>query len=253
MRSLRRSLPALVGLLFAGVVVVGGASPAFALPFTSAQATALVSGTPLIQANCPNTLVGANPPQGTSTNGPVTVVGGASCGFSGASTAGTYVIAGGAPVPNTPVPFQFQSSCDLVGASNSSITVPGGTSVNGVVVATTTTVTAPNALIVFPGGATGTANLTSGSITTSITQTALTLGTGQVIGRAVCGANPYPLAVDGPSVGAATPDIALSPVSGTGGSSSNRMLYVGGAVALLIVAQVGVGRIWRRRRDVTGS
>jgi hypothetical protein len=258
MRSLRRSLPAVVGLLFAGVVVVSGATPALAIPFTSSQGTALVGGTPLIQANCPTTATMPDAGPGTSTNGVVTVTGaGAQCGGGSARAFGVYAIAGGAPVANTPPPgtstLRFDASCTFVGATNSFIDVPAGTSVNGTVVGAQTVVTAPGAAIIFPGGATGTANVVTGTPETSLTVTALTLGTGQVIGRAVCGGTPYPLAVGAPATGAATPDIALTPVSGGGGSSSNRMLYVGGAVALLIVAQVGVGRIWRRRRDVTGS
>jgi len=122
------------------------------------------------------------------------------------------------------------------------------------VVAAQTEVTT-NVTVTYPGGTTAILNSVA-TTATSVTRTAIRItsgpGAGTVIGRAVCGTPfPYPLAVDVPSAGTAA-DVALTPVSADGGSSASRTLLVGGAVGLLLLAQVAVGRnVWRRRRNAT--
>ena len=92
MRSFRKSLPAFAGLLFTGALVVG-VTPAFAAaPYPDGgQATALVSGAPLVQATCTTTPVSSS---GVSTLGTVTVTGpaGAQCASSASAANGEYAI-----------------------------------------------------------------------------------------------------------------------------------------------------------------
>jgi hypothetical protein len=258
MKSLRRSLPALAGLLFAGVVVVSGASPALAAPPypVGAQATALVGGIPLVQSTCP-TAAAQPPATGNSTLGPVFVTGGgARCTGSSASADGQYAITGATAAP--PTTLRFSSQCvSSTGQTGGLVDVPAGTNISGVgVVASPTIVTTLNTAVTYPNGTTAILNQVT-TTTTSVTRNAIVItggtGAGTVVGRVVCGTPiPYPLAVDAPGAGAPAPDLALTASDGNGGSS--RMLYVGGAVALLILAQVAVGRsVWRRRRGVTGA
>jgi hypothetical protein len=260
MSAFRRSIPALFGLLFTGVLVAGSAAPAVAAPPYPAgsQATALVGGTPLIQASCP-TAAPTFPAGGNSTLGPVSVYNaGARCAGTSAASDGLYTIAGA--TPPGPGTLRFQSDC--VNSSNDTgvaVDVPAGTRINGgAPVATQTTVTTLNTPVVYPNGTT--AILNEVTITpTSITRVAVHItggvGAGTRIGRVICG-QPfvYPLAVDGPS-GATAPAVAVgSSTSGGGSSHSGLLLVAGGALAALILAQVVIARNVRRRRgDVAGN
>ncbi len=261
MSSIRRSFPALLGLLFTGVLVAGTASPAVAAPPYPAgsQATALVGGTPLIQANCP-TAAPTVPAGGNSTLGPVSVYNaGARCAGTSAASDGLYTIAGA--TPPGPGTLRFQSDC--VNSSNDTgvgVDVPAGTRINGgAPVATQTTVTTLNTPVVYPNGTTAILNeitITPTSITRIAVHITGGVGTGTQIGRVVCGQPfPYPLAVDGPSASAAAPAVAVgTSTSGGGSSHTGLLLLAGGALGVLILAQVAIGRNVRRRRgDVAGS
>lgn len=260
MTSLRRSLPALVGLMFAGVVAVVGAGPASAQPYpVGSQATALLPGTPLIQVNCP-VVMPAQVVTSDATNGVVTVTDATvQCSGNAAQTNGTYSVGGFAPTPPTGT-SGFSAQCvNNTSFTNGLVFVPAGTTnvATGAALDPRIPVT-ETTTVRFPNGSVAVLNEVV-TTPTSVTRTAIRIisgpGAGTIVGQVVCGAAAaYPLAVDSPSA-AAPADVALTAVSGDeGGSSDNRMLLVGGAIALLILAQVAVGRsVVRRRRDVTGS
>ncbi|MDQ6948102.1 MAG: hypothetical protein M3256_17995 [Actinomycetota bacterium] len=260
---LRRTLLTLAGLMLAGLTLAGiavaglvppaGAAPPFP---NGAQASALVSGTPLVEARCPS---GPTVSGGTSTRGPVTVgmPAGARCTSTSAAADGLYSIAGATPVPPR---LRFQSDCVNSGANNGFADVPAGTNVAGVgVVSTTTPVTTPNTAVTYPDGTTAIVNeviTTPTSVQRSAVHITSGAASGTIIGRVICGAaNVYPLAADTAGATNAAPALAANSVSNGGGSSNTRLLLLaGGVLALLVLAQVTVGRtMWRRRRGLTGS
>ena len=237
MRSLRRTIPALAAVIMAGVVALSGMSPAAAAPPypTGSQATALVGGTPLVQASCP-TLVPAVSPNTTSTSGAVSVSSaGAQCSGNAAQTGGSFTVTGG-------LTGSFGAQCANSGGTNGSVTV------NGTQYTTTQTVT-------FPNGSTAILNEVI-TTDTSVTRNAIRIisgpGAGTIIGQVICGVPPYSLAV-GASAGAASADIAPIASSNDGGFSS-RTLIIGAAVAMLLAMQVVAGRsLVRRRRGHTAG
>lgn len=261
MRSIRRSFPVVAGLLFAGVMVVSGIAPALAAPPypVGARATALVGGTPLIQSTCPT--AAAQPPAGgTSTAGPISVGGpaGARCTGSSASADGVYAIAG--VTPPLPTTLRFSAQCESNGGNTfGGVDVPAGTIVNGVAVTTQTTVSAPNTPVTYSNGSTAILNRVT-TTNTSVTREAIVFtggpGSGTIVGQVVCGQPlPYPLSVDTPAVGDAAPAVALpAPGLAKSDSSQSRLLLIGGAVGLLVLAQLAVGRnMMKRRRGLTES
>jgi hypothetical protein len=249
MNSLRKTMPAIAGLVLAAAMVVGGASSALAAPPypNGGQGTALVSGTPLIQASCTTAPAQST---GSSVLGTVRVANAsASCTPQATAVGGSYSLDGTTPT------LQFAAQCvNTADVTGGAVIVPAGTNVPGVGVVTQPTTVTQNVTVTYPNGSVAVLNQVT-TTTTSITRTAIRVtsgpGAGAVIGRAVCGTPfPYPLAVD--AEGSSAPaDLALPPIS-DGGSSSNRMLYIGGALALLVIAQLAVGRtVLRRRRGLT--
>jgi hypothetical protein len=256
MSSFRKSLPALIGLLVVGVAVVGSAAPALAAPPypNGAQATALVSGTPLVQATCTTapTRTGGN-----STLGPVSVgyPAGARCDVTSAAADGLYAIAGATPpLPNT---LRFSADCvNSTGVTGGGVDVPAGTRINGgAPVTAQTTITTLNTPVVYPNGTTAIVNEVT-TTPTSVTRIAVHItggvGAGTSIGRVICGQPfPYPLAVDSPGASAATPSLATH--SSSASSHSSLLLVAGGVLLLLVGAQVVLGRNMLRRRRSLGT
>jgi hypothetical protein len=255
MRSLRKSLPAAAGLVLAAALVVANASPALAAPPYPAggQGTALVGGTPLVQATCTTAPAQAS---GNSQIGLIRVgtPAGAQCTPNAVSTNGQYSIDG--TVPTT---MRFSAQCvNSTGATNGLVDVPAGTNIAGVgVVTQQTTVTTLNTMVTYPGGSTAILNQVT-TTPTSVTRAAITFtsgaATGVIVGRCTSGTPlPYPLSVDTAAAAPAPADLAALPLSGdSGGSSSNRVIYIGAALALLVLAQLTVGRtVLRRRRGAT--
>jgi hypothetical protein len=255
MRPMRKPRRALLGVLFVGVVVAAGASPAWAAPPypTGNTATALVGGTPLIRAVC--TVVGPQLASGSSTRGIVTVTGaGAQCTGNSASTNGQYAISG-----VTTGTLRFNAQCiNSTGTTNGSVDVPAGTNIAGFGVTPTQRTVTNSTTVTYPGGTTAILNQVV-TTPTSVTRTAIQItsgpAAGTVIGRVTCGTPVYPLAVDAPGAGEEAPEVALASASPDreSGSSDNRVLLVGGAIALLVLTQVAVGRsmLRRRRGDAT--
>jgi hypothetical protein len=230
-----RVLAALAGVLFVGVTAVGAASPALAQVAGTAQATALVGGTPLIRVTCPpGTTLG--PAGGTSTLGTATVFGpaGAFCtsptgGLPTAKSAGEAVVGG--------TTFSaFEADC-------SGLITGGGVSVGGSTFTATTTITLAN-------GSTAVLNEVIPNGTTSVTRNAIHVTSGPsagiIVGQVVCGSgNAYPLAVDVAGPAAAAP--ALAPEPSPVGSSGSTVPWLIGGLAALVAAQLLAGAALRRR------
>jgi len=259
MGSFRRSVSALAGALFTAIVIAGAAPASAAPPFPNAtQATALVSGTPLVEARCPS---GPTVSGGTSTRGIVSVgtSAGARCSTTAAAADGEYAITGATP----PLPNTLRFSADCVTSSettNGGVDVPANTFVTGVgVVATKTLVQTPNTVVTYPGGPTAILNeiiITGSSVQRNAIRITSGSASGTVVGRVICGtATVYPLAAETASASGPAPALASISTTGGSGSSNTRLLVLaGGAFALLVLAQVTIGRsMWRRRRAVTGE
>lgn len=261
MGSFRKSVPALAGLLFGGILILGGAAPAGAAPPfpVGAQATALVGGGPLIQASCPT--AAGDVDGGSSTAGSVSVgsPAGGLCTGSAATANGEYAIATvTAPLPNS---LRFSAICESTGGSTSGgVDVPAGTNVTGIgVVAVQTLVTGAGTAVTYPGGTTAILNQVT-TTPSSVTRSAIVItggvGAGTVVGRVICGPPfVYPLAVDVASGGGATtPALAVtSPLSTGTDPSRSPLLLAAGAFALLVLAQVAIGRNMLRRRRLGDS
>ena len=247
--TIRRRVPTLVGVVIGALALLLPASPASAqVGGPGAQATPVVGVSPT--ANCP-TNVAAQQVAGTWTTGVFSVgfpAGGACTSFS-ASAQGSYTVGGSAALP-------FSAACQTAGLQNGgAVDVPAGTIVNfGLPGAFTTvavqTITTANTVVKFPNGTVATLNVVSTTPTT-VTRTAI-VSAGTSIGRVICGAaNIYPLAVDS---AAGAPSPLPSPVSSSsdsGGPGTN-LLLIGGAIALLLLAQVAIGRtMWRRKPGTT--
>jgi hypothetical protein len=195
-------------------------------------------------AACP-TNVGFNQVAGGGGSGPFVVFGaGGSCSSYSANTQGTFTVNGAGP-------GTFSSSCQTSGLeSGSSVTVPPGTMVNGTTVSQPTVVDTFNTPVVFPNGVAATLNVRTVSGQT-VTQTAIVSG-GTLIGRVICGAaNVYPLAVD--TAAPAVPPVLPAASSGGNGGMATGTLLALGAFALVVAAQLAIGRGLRRRKgDATG-
>lgn len=252
--SSRLRLAALAAALLAGIGLLGTGAPAQAqAPFPAgAQATALVGGAPLIQASCPAGSIG-DVDGGNSSTGTATVgsPAGARCDDTAAAADGLYTLAG----VTSATPLRFSADCvNSTGQTGGGVDVPAGTTVAGLgVVTETTTITTPNTAVTYPGGTTAILNQVVAA-PTSVTRNAIVVtggpAAGTVIGRVVCGAFVYPLAVDVSSGSAAAPALAAQS-SGDSGTDTATLL-AGAAIALAIVAQVAVGRrMWLRRKGET--
>jgi len=239
-----RRIPAVVGIVVGALALLLPASPASAQTGgPGAQATPVVgiSGT----ANCP-TNVGANQVTYAGPAGPFTILQSVgSCTSYSANSQGNFTVGGSGP-------GSFSSSCQTSGLqSDSAVTVPAGTVVNGVLVTQPTVVDAPNTPVIFPGGIAATLNVRTVSGST-VTQTAIVSG-GTQIGRVICGAaNVYPLPVE--TAGGASPAPALPLTSsGDDGGVSTTLVLLAGALALAVAAQLTIGRkMWRRQGDAAG-
>ena len=247
-----RRIGALAGVLFAAMATLV-ITPASAQAGIGAQATPLVgvSGT----ANCPPGTAADQVVLLSGTSGDFTVgfPAGGSCqdgGAPSANTQGQYTFDGSAPLP-------FSSSCQAAGLQHGGgVFVPEGTIVNPgpgqtVVGPGGTTITAANTPVILPGGPAATLNVVELTGTT-VTRTAI-VSNGTQIGQVVCGQlTAYPLAVD--TAAAAAPDVVPQPLSsGDSGGPANGLLLLGGALALLVLAQVAFGRkLWGRNGDATG-
>lgn len=238
-----RRFAGLAGVLLAAIALLVPASPASAQVPPGAQATPLVGSE--IVADCPPGSPG-DVAGGTATINGVTVYGpaGAQCTPLAATTSGEYSVVG---VPTTNA-LRFNAACantDGTVTTNGFVDVPPGTLVNGVPVATTTSVTTPNTPVVFPGGRTAIVNQVI-TTPTSVTRNAIVFTNGPTVGQVICGASAYPLAVNvgGPSADLSAPtELAVDEASGL----SALTLVAGGAVALAIAAQVTF--TVRRRRN----
>ncbi|MEA2687112.1 MAG: hypothetical protein QOE93_2307 [Actinomycetota bacterium] len=234
----RRRLIAVTAVLVGAIGLLTTASPASAAPPfpDGARATALVGGAPLVQVVCPPAAVAG----GTSTLGTVTVTSsGVQCTATAANNGGSATI-GGVTIS------QFASQCTTTsGATNGVVRVPAGTSINGGAPVAAETAVTTTATVTFPGGTTAVVNEVV-TTATSVTRRAIRItsgpASGTIIGEVVCGAAPYPLAVE---TAAADSGAGLTPVSSEGSSSLG--LLVGGAFALVVVAQLAIARRVRRR------
>ena len=241
--TFRRRIVGVTGVFVATIALLAPASPASAQVPPGAQATPLVGSG--IVADCPPGSIG-DVDGGTATINGVTVYGpaGARCAPLAATTSGEYSLAG---VPTT-TPLRFDAACANSGGTvttNGFVDVPPGTVVNGVPVATTTPVTAPNTPVVYPDGRTAILNQVIITPTT-VTRNAIVFSDGTIVGQVVCGPAAYPLAVNvgGPSADLSAPT-GLAADEGSGLSAMT--LVAGGAVALAIAAQVTFAV--RRRRN----
>jgi hypothetical protein len=247
-RSFRRT-GGVAAVVLAAVVLLT-APTAYAQPFPAgSQATPLVGSG--IVANCPPPTPGAVA-GGNATVGVVTVgsPAGGRCAQLAAAADGVYDIAG---EPPDTLNLRFSADCTNTGQTGGGVDVPAGTTVPGLgVVGTTTVVTAPNTPVIYPNGTTAILNQVT-TTPTSITRSAVVItsgpGAGTVIGRVICGAFVYPLAVDVGGSGA-TPAIAGELVAGDdGGSRTGLLLLAGGAALVLVIAQLAVARKLRWRGD----
>jgi len=252
MTSFRKLVPAFSGLLFAGIIIAGGSAPAWAAPPfpAGAGATALVGGAPPITVQCP-----VNPARsdGSSTAGIVSggSPAGARCTSTAAAADGQYAITGATP----PLPaLRFGADCTNNGDTGGGVDVPIGTSVNGGPATTVpTNVTTLNTPVKYPDNTTAILNQVI-TTNTSVTRNAVVItsgaASGTVIGRVVCGTPIYTLAVEAPTGAGATPNLApVSSSAGSAGSSRSGLLLLGGAaLALLVLAQLTLGRSMMRRR-----
>jgi hypothetical protein len=238
-RSFGGRVSALAGGMLVAVALVAFASPAVAQVPPGAQAAVFVGG-PV--ANCPPGSPGALVPAGGTING-VIVSGAGRCTPLSADAEGSYSVGGSSPLT-------FTSQCANVGGTvqhSGGVEVPGGTIVNGVSVGPNPTViTAENASAIFPGGRTATLNVVS-STPTSLTRTAIVFTGGPSVGQVICGAAAYPLAVSAGASGEAAAVVELPSSGGDGGGIGTALLGAG-ALALVVLAQVVVGRRVRGRR-----
>lgn len=250
-----RPLLALAGVLTVTLALLAGAVPAQAAPPypAGAQATALVGGTPLVQAICPAGSPGAVS-GGTSTKGGVTVgsPAGARCTAQSADAQGLYSIAGATPVPPS---LRFSAGCqNSTGQTGGAVDVPAGTFVTGIgVVTQTRPITTPNTLVTYPDGTTAILNEVT-TDQTSVVRNAIRItsgpNSGTIIGQVICGVR-YPLAVNTPSAGDEAALSAPSPVADD--ETDRNVLLIAAAVGLLLLVQLPLGLAIRRRRSSSGS
>jgi hypothetical protein len=199
------------------------------------------------------------PAGGTSTNGAVSVgsPAGARCTGNAASADGQYAITGATPpLPNT---LRFSAQCaNSTDVTGGGVDVPIGTRINGgAPVTAQTTVTTLNTPVVYPNGTTAILNqvvVTATSVTRSAVVITGGTGSGVVIGRVTCGTPViYPLAVDSPTGANAAPALAANSSSSSGSSHTGLLLLAGAGLALLVLAQVTLGRNMLRRRRSEGN
>lgn len=243
-RSSTARVGALAGVLSALVLVLV-AGPAGAQVPPGSQATPLVGSG--IVANCPPSTPAALAP-GTATINGVTVGFPAAgrCTPLAADAEGSYTVAG-----SFANPLGFTAECANAGGvvqTRSGVTVPTGTLVNGVAVAAPTTVTTPNAAVVFPGNRTAVLNQVI-TTPTAVTVNAIVFAGGPIVGQVICGAAVYPLPVDAGAESAAAPGlITPSSTSGDGGLPVGLVLVAGAAI-LVVLGQIVLGRTIRRRQE----
>lgn len=252
-RSSRRRIPALIGVLLAGMAVLAFPSPAGAQVPPGSQATPLVGSG--IVADCPPGSPG-DLAAGTATINGVTVGFPAAgrCVPLSADAEGSYTVAG-----SFTDPLPFTAECHNAGGTvqtRSGVTVPAGTVVNpGTAGQFTTTaptvIDTPNTRVRYPGGREATLNQVTTTATT-VTVNAIVFDGGPIVGQVICGASVYPLAVDVGDAAGATPAVAMPAPSSGGDGPATSLLLTAGLVALaVLVAQVVVARTWRRRGNAT--
>lgn len=248
--SLKRRIPAAVGIVVGALALVLPVSPAQAQVGPGAQATPIVGGP---SANCPPGSPGAVVAVPSQTINGVTVYGpaGGQCTPLAATTSGEYTVAG----VTSPNQLRFNAACANSGGNvttNGFVDVPPGTTVNGVLFPAGTTVTTLNTPVVFPNGRTAIVNQVIVTPTT-VTRNAIAFTGGPIVGRVICGAaDVYPLAVDTAEEAAAAPELPITPTGDSGGVSGT-VILLGAAFALAVIAQLTIGRkVGRRKGDATG-
>ncbi len=242
-----RRLWAPAGMLVAALAMVLAPTPASAQVPPGAQATPLVGSG--ILADCPPA-TSADLDAGTATVGGVTVgfPAGGRCTPLSADAEGQYTVAG-----SFDNPLGFTSECHNAGGtvqSNSGVTVPAGTIVNGVAVAAPTTVTAVNTPVTYPGGRTAILNQVI-TTPTSVTRNAIVFTGGPIVGQVVCGASAYPLTVDVSGAAEAVPALTEAVTGGDSGPGTALLVLGAAAIAAVALAQVTVARRMRRGGDAT--
>lgn len=234
-----KGMAALSGVVMAGIAILATISPALAQVPPGAHAAVYVGG-PV--ANCPPAVPAALTPAGATVNG-VTVSGAGRCTPLAADAEGSYSLAGFGPLT-------FTSQCANVGGvvqHGGGVEVPAGTSIaGGVPIAAPTVVTTENTPVVFPGGRAATLNVVT-STATSFTRDAIVFAGGPTVGRAVCGLTAYPLAVDSAGASEAAAALPELPSSGGDGGGVSTALLAAGALVLVVLGQLVLGRTLRGR------
>ncbi len=164
-----------------GVLALLPASPAQAelSPGTEVRPIA-----PVVAVICSPSGQGSNVSVIQTING-VTVYASAQCTALAARTAGEYSVAG----VTSPTQLRFEAACANsggTGVTNGFVDVPPGTIVDGVPVATTTSITGTNVAVIFPNGRTAIVNQVIASSTT-IRRNAIAFTGGPIVGQVVCG------------------------------------------------------------------
>ncbi|MFP5318581.1 MAG: hypothetical protein ACLGI2_09830 [Acidimicrobiia bacterium] len=226
----------------AGALVLVTQGPALALVPEDSSATPLVGSG--VVANCPAGS-GGDVAGGSPTIGDVSVgdPAGGRCAPHAAAADGVYEIQG----VSSDHGLRFTADCTSSGVTFGAVDVPAGTTVNGVVVTQTTTITEPNTPVTFADGTDAVVNQVV-ETPDSVTRNAIVFEDGTIVGQAVCGqAAAYPLAV-GAGGGAGGP--AGIPTAGTGSESSaaTAVMLGAGLVVAALAAQVVAARRLRARR-----
>lgn len=233
------------GALSAAVIVLSLASPAMALPPPGGtQATGLLFGGAQLQVTCP---VGTGPLQA----GPAPFAAGsiAGSGVSVCDANAANAVTDSATFASTGITVIGGATFSNISASctKGSATTGGAvTTLSGVAGApttytTTTTVTDVN----------GNTLLLNEVINdgTFVTRNAIRVLTGPnagaIIGQVICPLAVYPLAVDSASPAGGQLPFSTAAASGSGRSTT---LLIAGAIAALLLSQVGVALYIRRRR-----
>ena len=255
------------GVIVAGIAMLSSATSALAQANGPSQATALVLGAPLIEAQCPagGPADTSGPATTSSLPGVATVTGaGAFCqdgAAPAASTSGIYTLA--AEPTTAATPLRFSAGCQSSTLTSfGQVDVPVGTIVDppgptppfvAGVGGNPTTVNTYNTPVIYPNGTTAILNQQTIVAGTSVTHSAIVLGNGTIIGRVICGAaGVYPLAVDVSGASeAASPLAAQAPSGGESGPGTSLVLFGAVAVMAIAMAQVAVARRMRRRGGIT--
>ena len=246
--SIGRKISVLAGVIAGALALVVPVSPASAQIPPGAQATPIVGGPSAVcPPGSPGAVVGV-----TQTINGVTVYGpaGGQCTPLNATTSGEYSIVG-----VTSGPLRFNAACANTGGTVTTdgfVDVPAGTRIaGGAPVATTTPIEGTNVAVIFPDGRTAIVNQVI-TTDTSVTRNAIAFTGGPIVGQVICGPAVYPLAVETASGASASP-APLAPLTASGDDGGvSTTLLLAGAFALVVAAQLVIGRrVWRRKGNAT--